>query len=177
MQLKIRRPFEGDYPVSFAFGQAPDWYVSKAGYPHNGVDYPLPNGTPVVACDRGTVSEVDNHPSGWGKFVRIQHTWGMSHYAHLAEVEVKIGQEVNTGDKIGKSDTTGWATGAHLHFGIKVNGVQNREMKDWVDPLPYFVPQEVMTANEPKLHNEKTVVRCPTCKAVFTIERGLKEYE
>lgn len=173
MDVKYRRPFDGDYPISFSFGQSPDWYLKQAGYPHNGVDYPLPDGTPIYACDRGTVIEVGNTPSGWGQYVRVEHEWGMSHYAHLSEINVKQAQVVGTWHKIGLSGHSGWATGPHLHFGVKLNGHQDNEMHNWADPAPRFVPVEVVSGQSPQLYTEETVVRCPICNACFAIKKGV----
>lgn len=159
MELKINKPFDGDFPVTFEFGADPEWYVSKIGYPHNGVDNALPEGTLVFACDEGTVIRKDYHPRGWGKFVRVQHDWGISHYAHLKEHMVEVGEKVNSDIPVGVSGKTGWVTGPHLHFGIKVFGVENPEMKHWVDPVPYFKGEDVVDS-----------ITCPYCGRVIVLE-------
>lgn len=68
-----------------------------------------------------------------GNQIKIRHANGVSWYAHLAEgsVVVKVGDTVEKGALLGKAGSTGYTTGAHLHFGFEVDG-------KWVDPLPYF---------------------------------------
>jgi len=158
MNVKIRKPFDGEYKVTFKFGAAPHWYVNRIGFPHSGIDYDLPVGTPVFACDDGVVVEIDYHPTGWGHFVRISHKWGISHYAHLKNAPVTIGELVDSDSLIGLSGRSGWVTGPHLHFGIKVAGVPALEMKGWVDPTPYFVGHEAVD-----------LITCPQCGFVFPI--------
>ncbi len=52
-ELKIRKPFNGEYRISFKFGENPGWYVKRFGYPHNGVDYATPVGVVIRASDKG----------------------------------------------------------------------------------------------------------------------------
>ena len=159
MDVKIRKPFDGDFAVTFKFGEAPQWYLDKIGYPHSGIDYALPTGTAVLSCDEGMVSRVDKHPLGWGNFVQVNHAWGVSHYAHLSAIKVKVGQQVKAGEQVGLSGATGYVTGAHLHFGIKVNGVPAEKTKGWTDPTPYFSGEAVCD-----------VIKCPSCGTVFPVE-------
>ena len=138
MNTKIRKPFVGEYPISFNFGENPSWYISKIGYPHNGVDFAMPVGIPVVACDLGRVVYADNVPDSDGLGVNIIHNWGMSQSWHLSKLSASLGQDVNKGDTIGYSGATGFVTGPHLHFGIKVTGEEVIGMRGWVNPVLYF---------------------------------------
>ncbi len=134
----ISKPFAGNYHMSQKFGTNPDFY-SQWGYAgHNGVDWGLPVGTPLLACDAGTVVVAEWNQHGYGGHVRIQHDWGKSLYAHLSQLSVSKGQRVSRGQQIGLSGNTGASTGPHLHFGVQVNGVSNPAFKDWVDPEPYL---------------------------------------
>lgn len=135
---KIRKPFDGDFPITQRFAEALPWYVAITGYPHNGIDFGLPEGTPVIATDDGTISYADNVPDSDGKGINIIHNWGISQYWHLSELSAKLGQEVKKGDLIGYSGNTGWSTGPHLHFGIKVKGQGLENMRGWNDPALYF---------------------------------------
>lgn len=159
MDVKIRLPFDGNFLVTFRFGEAPDWYLEKIGYPHSGIDYGLPVGSAVLSCAEGVVSRADNHPLGWGHFVQVSHAWGISHYAHLSAIHVKVGQQVKAGERLGSSGQTGFAKGAHLHFGIKVNGVPAEKTKGWTDPAPYFEGKAACD-----------VIKCPNCGTVFPVE-------
>ncbi|MFG3281677.1 transglycosylase family protein [Streptomyces sp. NPDC048111] len=104
-----------------------------SGY-HTGVDFPVSTGTAVKAVTSGTVVA-----AGWGGSygyqVVIHHPDGRySQYAHLSAVSVKTGQKVNTGQRIGRSGSTGNATGPHLHFEIRTGPAYGSD----VDPLAYL---------------------------------------
>ena len=92
--------------------------------PHSGEDIAAPQGTPVLAINRGTVvAAVDHFFSGKG--VIIDHGVGLfSMYFHLSEIDVQTGQSLNKGDTLGKVGATGRATGPHLHWGIRLNGAR-----------------------------------------------------
>ena len=138
MELTINRPFKGNYRVSFEFGEAPAWYTKVTGYPHNGIDFAMVIGVPILACDDGVISYADNVPDSNGLGININHDWGMSQYWHLSKLIAKMGATVKRGDLIGLSGDTGWATGPHLHFAIKVKEISNEFMRGWTDPAQYF---------------------------------------
>lgn len=138
MTITIKKPFHGQFPVSQEFGAELDWYIKVMGYPHNGIDYAMPIGTAVLTCDEGTVAYADNVPDSDGCGINIVHKWGMSQYWHLNKLLVKYGEKVTRGQYIGDSGKTGWATGPHLHFGIKVNGYGLPDMRGWCNPGIYY---------------------------------------
>lgn len=140
---KIRFPFVGEFPITFKFGASPDWYIKVTGYPHNGVDFGCPKGSAILACDDGRILYADNVPDSDGLGINIGHDWGLSQYWHLSKLTARYGQEVKKGDCIGLSGDTGWATGPHLHFGIKVKEDTVPGMKGWTDPLKYFIGSPV----------------------------------
>ncbi len=89
---------------------------------HLGVDYSAPTGTPVRAVGDGIV-ESAGWQNGYGNVVEIQHSQGRETlYAHLSRIDVKKGQRIQQGQKLGAVGSTGWATGPHLHFEFRVNG-------------------------------------------------------
>ena len=89
---------------------------------HNGVDYAAPSGTPVRAVGDGTV-EFAGWQNGYGNVVVLKHgSERTTTYAHLSAVHVAKGERVDQGDTIGNVGSTGWATGPHLHFEVKVGG-------------------------------------------------------
>ena len=96
--------------------------ILKTKKMHTGVDFPAPKGTPVSAAQGGTV--IHAGPAGtYGNLVKIRHPGGTeTRYAHLSSVNVKVGQNVDIGQKIGGVGTTGRSTGNHLHFEVRVNG-------------------------------------------------------
>jgi murein DD-endopeptidase MepM/ murein hydrolase activator NlpD len=92
---------------------------------HKGIDVGLAEGTPIKAVMDGVVSKAQSGSGerSYGLYVTIDHTGGMStFYAHLSKILVKVGQKVKKGDIIGLSGNTGYSTGPHLHFELRVNG-------------------------------------------------------
>lgn len=137
----MKKPFNGDFPVTQAWGVNPQNY-SQFGYKgHNGVDYGLPTGTPVVAPHGGKVIEAVWGDPSYGNYVKIEDTLEGSILAHLKSFSVGVGQNVSEGQQIGLSDTTGNATGPHLHWGF-YRFPRNRQngYGGTIDPTPYLQP-------------------------------------
>lgn len=94
------------------------------GSGHNAIDIGMPVGTPVLAALSGTVMATGNTDAtpgcySFGKWVMIKHANGLATlYSHLSSISVSGGQSVSTGQTIGLSGMTGYATGPHLHFGV-----------------------------------------------------------
>jgi len=120
--VKIRLPFNGSFRITQHFGARYAWYIKIAGYPHNGIDYATPMNTAILACDDGEIVYADNTPDADGLGINIKHKWGISQYWHFKRITAKLGAKVKKGEIIGYSGRSGWATGPHLHFGIKVQG-------------------------------------------------------
>ncbi|MDQ1024139.1 murein DD-endopeptidase MepM/ murein hydrolase activator NlpD [Streptomyces umbrinus] len=103
------------------------------GY-HTGVDFPVPTGTSVKSVGAGSVVT-----AGWGGSfgyqVVIRHGDGRyTQYAHLSAISVKAGQSVVTGQRIGRSGSTGNSTGPHLHFEVRTGPGFGSD----VDPVAYL---------------------------------------
>ncbi len=155
MEPRIRKPFDGLYPITMQYGDSFPWYVKIAGYPHNGIDFGMPDGTPILASDFGIVSYADNVPDADGLGINISHNWGLSQYWHLSKLIAKKGQAVKKGELIGFSGHSGWVTGPHLHFGIKVNGVNVSNMRGWADPALYWdsaIPAPISVPDVSKIY-------------------------
>ncbi len=97
------------------------------GKGHNGMDFAASIGTPVKAALSGTVIGTGNTDAvrgcySYGKWVMVKHGNGLSTmYAHLSQISVTQGQTVGTGQLLGYSGYTGYATGPHLHFSVYVS--------------------------------------------------------
>ncbi len=89
---------------------------------HLGVDYAAPTGTPVRTVSDGLV-EFAGQQNGYGNVIQIKHSNDRSTlYAHLSRIDVRKGQRIEQGQRIGAVGSTGWSTGPHLHFEFRVNG-------------------------------------------------------
>ncbi len=89
---------------------------------HLGVDYGAPTGTPVRAVGDGIV-EFAGWQNGYGNVVIVNHGNAKSTlYAHLSRKDVKTGQRIQQGQRLGAVGMTGWSTGPHLHFEFRING-------------------------------------------------------
>lgn len=89
---------------------------------HNGVDYGAPTGTAVRSVGDGLV-EMAGWQNGFGNVVQVRHSGDRSTiYAHLSKIDVKKGQRIEQGQRVGAVGSTGWATGPHLHFEFRVGG-------------------------------------------------------
>lgn len=91
---------------------------------HNGVDYALPRGTPVVSSSAGTVVAVQRHKT-YGRLVRVRHSGGYETvYAHLNSFApgLTVGKKVKQGQQVGTVGTSGYATGPHLYWEVYLHG-------------------------------------------------------
>lgn len=104
---------------------------------HDGVDFPVPNGSPVVAAGNGIVEIAERSRNGYGCQIVVRHDKGYkTRYAHLSGFKVRPGQRVERGQVIGLSGNTGYSTGPHLHYeilkdGEPVNPVSYLKLNDW----------------------------------------------
>jgi murein DD-endopeptidase MepM/ murein hydrolase activator NlpD len=90
---------------------------------HLGVDYAAPTGTAVRSIGDGVV-EFAGVQSGFGNVVFVNHgKENTTVYAHLSKINVQKGEKVSQSQTIGAVGSTGWATGPHLHFEFRINGV------------------------------------------------------
>jgi murein DD-endopeptidase MepM/ murein hydrolase activator NlpD len=98
---------------------------------HTGIDIAAPAGRPIVAADAGEVVMAQVR-GGYGMMVLIDHGNAMATlYAHMSAFNVSEGDVVGRGTTIGYNGSTGWSTGPHLHFEVRING-------DHTDPMRYF---------------------------------------
>ena len=98
---------------------------------HTGVDIGAPRGANFIAANDGIVTKA-SYNNAYGNMVIIDHGGGVSTlYAHGDEILVQVGQTVKRGDPILKVGSTGYSTGPHAHFEVRLNGVVT-------DPMPYI---------------------------------------
>ncbi|MGV2986234.1 peptidoglycan DD-metalloendopeptidase family protein [Vibrio sp. E150_011] len=108
--------------------------------PHNGTDFGVGVGTPVLTTGDGVVAMVRNHPYA-GKYIVVDHGGPYkTRYLHLSKILVKKGQKVTRGQRIGLSGKTGRVTGPHLHYELIVRGRPVNAMRANI-PMADSVPK------------------------------------
>ena len=114
--LNLVHPVGAQYPISQPFGPSSDQklydgetlqqiYMRMGYLGHPGIDYKVPIGTDIFACDDGEVFEANNSDPNHanGLYVRIKHKWGSSVYCHLSSVAVLNGKKVVKNSEIGRA--------------------------------------------------------------------------
>ncbi|NMA68707.1 MAG: peptidoglycan DD-metalloendopeptidase family protein [Desulfitobacterium sp.] len=123
-------PIPGYYTITSPYGWRTHPITKKRSL-HTGTDFSAPTGARVVAAGNGVVI-LSNWYGAYGNTVIIDHGGGYSTlYAHNSKLGVKVGDKVNAGDVISYVGSTGWSTGPHLHFEVRVNG-------EPTDPMQFF---------------------------------------
>lgn len=116
--------------ITSRFGNRRDPFLGRLAF-HSGIDFRTPTGTPIYSTGMGIVVHAGRN-GGYGKMVEIDHGNGITtRYAHLSAVEVREGDHVILGGRIGKSGSTGRSTGPHMHYEVRRNG-------DAVDPMRFL---------------------------------------
>ena len=135
----MRKPFDGNYTKTQGFGGNPQAYARFGLKGHNGEDWGLPQNTPVLAAISGTIKEVAFDINGYGRYIKIENDKEGVINAHLNTQEVRIGQQVTEGQRIGLSGNTGNSTGAHLHFGYyRIPRNNQNGYSGYIDPTHYY---------------------------------------
>ena len=118
--LPLARPTQGTSESS-GFGVRLDPFTGRPAF-HAGQDFAGPMMTPIRATAPGVISFTGIR-SGYGNTIEIDHGRGFkTRYAHLAKIDVSVGQHVALGETIGGMGSTGRSTGPHLHYEVWVNG-------------------------------------------------------
>lgn len=145
--------------ITSPFGERTDPVSGKSTGMHKGIDVTLWRGwsdlSGIGAAWGGTVSDVRDSVAGFdtvrtaGNRVSIDHGNGIvTKYFHLKKgsIPVKIGDKVAAGERIGEMGSTGYSTGAHLHFQLEIGGKA-------ADPLPYLTGEKKITIPEAVMDN------------------------
>jgi murein DD-endopeptidase MepM/ murein hydrolase activator NlpD len=126
--MRFEHPVSGPIVSGFGYRIHPIFHTRRL---HSGVDFQEGTGVPIKAAGPGVVA-IAAVRGGYGNAVVIDHGKQLSTlYGHQSRIAVTVGQKVVTGQVIGYVGSTGWATGPHLHFEVRVLGVP-------VDPTKYF---------------------------------------
>lgn len=119
-----------DFKLSSAFGPSIHPITQKKRM-HQGVDWKAPTGTPIQSAGDGIVLEAGDKGKYGNCIIIVHDDMYQTLYAHLESIDVKEGDKVALGQRIGTVGSTGMSTGAHLHYEVIRNGVK-------VNPLSYI---------------------------------------
>ena len=143
--LNIEKNLNGKmlWPVD---GKISSYFGIRGKRKHEGIDIPMPAGTPIRAARNGVVARTGNNSTpgfrGYGNFVLLDHGGGLqTFYAHCLSVAVVPGQRIMQGQVLAYVGNTGRSTGDHLHFEVRVNNVK-------VNPIPYLAGGAQLAAHK-----------------------------
>lgn len=120
-------PVPGQYKITSNFGGRAD-PITGVWTSHGGTDIAAPYGTAIVSANDGVVIFAGWHYS-YGNYVIVDHGGGIATlYGHSSKLLVSKGQAVSRGEKIALVGSTGYSTGNHLHFEVRINGVRTQPM-------------------------------------------------
>lgn len=176
--LYLHSPLAGVAKIAQYWGENGEYYAefSYNGVPlkgHPGLDLLIPVGAPVLAVDRGRVIEISLEPHGFGRYVKLEHSWGESLYAHLEDVLVDAGQIVSRGAPLARSGDNQGTVQPHLHFAIRLKPYNRFDgWGGFSDPLPFLSSVDLQPADEmfateeslfhpPPMANERSGMRRP----------------
>lgn len=159
--IYLSLPLEGSPLLLQAWGEHPDFYgrytyngVRLKG--HNGIDLQAAAGAFVLATDSGRVIEISVEPGGFGRYLKLEHSWGESFYAGITSSRVDAGQTVPRGYRLAQVEVTRRRFPVHLHFAIRITPYNRFDgWGGFADPLPYlYAPQLEATPLDPNVEQE-----------------------
>ena len=147
--IYLSLPLDGDCHIVQSWGENSLFYrtVTYSGVPlkgHNGIDFRARRGATIFAVARGRVVNIGYEPEGWGRYIKIEHTWGESFYAHLGTIAVDAGQIVEQGASIATVEQAPILhmredNQSYLHFGIRIKPYNRFDgWGGFVDPIAFL---------------------------------------
>lgn len=171
-------PLEGDCLLLQGWGENQTYHarftyngIALKGHP--GLDIAAAPGTQIMAVDAGKVTEISVEAGGFGRYIKLEHRWGESIYAHLGTILVETGQVVVRGQSLARIETIKQPYWPHLHFAIRINPFNRFDgWGGFTDPLPFLYvnavtkledsePEESASGPFPPMLVERPGVRRP----------------
>lgn len=147
MAIQLSDCFIGNFPETQGFGARPDYYKQFGLNGHEGIDFGLPVGTPVIAATNGVVSRDTDDPiqgKNYGINVVLWDTEQLclTYYCHLSSNVVSVGQKIVAGQLLGYSGNTGNTTGPHLHFNLAKTDASGNRLNQTNGYLGFINPDD-----------------------------------
>ena len=115
---------------------------------HHGIDFTAPRGTPIQATGDGVIVRA-NVSKSYGKVVEVDHGWGYkTRYAHMSKIDVKKGQKVTRGQRLGLIGSTGNSKGPHLHYEVHYKGKSIDPISHCLDGLSPKEYEQLVKASQ-----------------------------
>lgn len=152
--IYLTLPLDGECRIVQSWGGNASYYAAYRynGVPlkgHNGIDFVAETNAPIFAVDSGRVMGMGYEPEGYGRYLKLAHSWGESFYAHLGKILVDAGQLVQRKENLATVEgLDGFGNTTYLHFGLRIK-LYNR-FDGWggfVDPIPYLEPTHLRFAH------------------------------
>ena len=148
--IYLSLPLDGEGQIVQSWGEHAEFYHNFRynGVPlkgHNGVDFYTAPGTTILAVDEGRVMELGNELAGFGRYIKIEHSWGESLYANVGDILVDSGQIVRRNDQLAQSNSMTMHTATpYLHFSIRIKPYNRFDgWGGFSDPLPFLNPTQL----------------------------------
>ncbi len=120
-KVPLGMPLQSRFRLTSGFGGRND-PINGSARMHEGQDLAGDYGTSIFATADGTVIYA-GWEGGYGRLIKIRHIFGIeTRYGHLSQIDVKVGQKISRGEKIGDMGNSGRSTGTHLHYEVRLSG-------------------------------------------------------
>lgn len=120
-KVPLGMPLKTRFRMTSGFGGRND-PINGSRRMHEGQDLAGDYGSPIYATADGTVTYA-GWENGYGRLIKMRHLYGIeTRYGHLSQIDVKVGQKISRGEKIGDMGNSGRSTGTHLHYEVRLSG-------------------------------------------------------